>query len=79
MESYHIFVALNIYIRECLWIKYIYISLSIIYKCDFQLFTKYCKAIMDDLLLFTPMKISHIAKLEDLLKYIALKWIKDIT
>ena len=29
---------------------------------------KYCKAIMDDLLLFTPMKTSHIAKLEDLLK-----------
>ena len=29
---------------------------------------KYCKAIMDDLLLFTPSKIVHIAKLEDLLK-----------
>ena len=29
---------------------------------------KYCKAIMDDLLLFTPPKKSHIAKLEDLLK-----------
>ena len=29
---------------------------------------KYCKAIMDDLLLFMPMKKSHIAKLEDLLK-----------
>ena len=29
---------------------------------------KYCKAIMDDLLLFTPSKISHMAKLEDLLK-----------
>ena len=29
---------------------------------------KYCKAIMDDLLLFTPSKIAHIAKLEDLLK-----------
>ena len=29
---------------------------------------KYCKAIMDDLLLFTPSKRSHIAKLEDLLK-----------
>ena len=26
---------------------------------------KYCKAIMDDLLLFTPTKKSHIAKLED--------------
>ena len=29
---------------------------------------KYCKAIMDDLLLFTPSKCSHIGKLEDLLK-----------
>ena len=29
---------------------------------------KYCKAIMDDLLLFTPSKESHVSKLEDLLK-----------
>ena len=29
---------------------------------------KYCKAVMDDLLLFTPSKKSHIDKLEDLLK-----------
>ena len=29
---------------------------------------KYCEAIMDDLLLFTPLKGSHMAKLEDLLK-----------
>ena len=29
---------------------------------------KYCEAIMDDLLLFTPSKKSHIPKLEDLLK-----------
>ena len=29
---------------------------------------KYCEAIMDDLLLLTPTKKSHIAKLEDLLK-----------
>ena len=29
---------------------------------------KYCEAIMDDLLLFTPLNSSHIAKLEDLLK-----------
>ena len=28
----------------------------------------YCKAIMDDLLLFTQSKSSHIAKLKDLLK-----------
>ena len=29
---------------------------------------KYCEAILGDLLLFTPSKSSHIAKLEDLLK-----------
>ena len=29
---------------------------------------KYCEAIMDELLLFTPSKSSHMAKLEDLLK-----------
>ena len=29
---------------------------------------KYCKAIMDDLLLFTPSKETHMNKLEDLLK-----------
>ena len=29
---------------------------------------KYCKAIMDDLLLFTPSKGSHMNKLKDLLK-----------
>ena len=29
---------------------------------------KHCKAIMDDLLLFTPSRKAHIAKLEDLLK-----------
>ena len=29
---------------------------------------KYCEAIMDDLLLFTPTKQSHLDKLEDLLK-----------
>ena len=29
---------------------------------------KYCEGIMDDLLLFTPMKKAHTSKLEDLLK-----------
>ena len=29
---------------------------------------KYCEVIMNDLLLFTPMKKSHITKFEDLLK-----------
>ena len=29
---------------------------------------KHCEAVMDDLLLFTPLKRTHMAKLEDLLK-----------
>ena len=36
----------------------------------------YCKAIMDNLLLFTPTKRSHIAKLEDLLKALLKNGIK---
>ena len=39
---------------------------------------KYCEAIMDDLLLFTPSKKAHIAKLEDLLKGIEKEWIENI-
>ena len=34
---------------------------------------KYCEAIMDDLLLFTPSKQMHMRKLEDLLK----AWLKN--
>ena len=37
---------------------------------------KYCKAIMDDLLLFTPSKGSHMDKLEDLLKALLKNGIK---
>ena len=40
---------------------------------------KYCKAIMDDLILFTPSKESHMNKLEDILKCFIEKWIKDVT
>ena len=35
---------------------------------DYLQSRKYCKAIMDDLLLFIPMQKSHMVKLEDLLK-----------
>ena len=38
---------------------------------------KYCKVIMDDVLLFTPSKGSHIDKLEDFLKALLKKWLKD--
>ena len=37
---------------------------------------KYCKAIMNDLLLFTPSKISHRDKLEDLLKALLMNGLK---
>ena len=37
---------------------------------------KYCEAIMDDLLLFTPSKMAHMAKLEDLLKVLLKKGLK---
>ena len=39
---------------------------------------KYCKAVMDDLLLFTPSKSSHTDKLEDFVKGIVEKWIKNL-
>ena len=38
---------------------------------------KYCEAIMDDFLLFTSSKMSHMDKLEDLLRVLLKKWIKD--
>ena len=40
---------------------------------------KYCEAILDDLLLFTPFKQMHMRKLEDLIKSIAQTWTKDIS
>ena len=40
---------------------------------------KYCEAIMDDLLLFTPSKIAHIAKLEDLFESFEKEWIENIS
>ena len=44
--------------------------MAIIYKCNIGMLIsrQYCEAIMDDLLLFTPLKRSHIAKLKGLLK-----------
>ena len=40
---------------------------------------KYCEAIMDDLLLFTPSKIAHIAKLEDLFESFEKECIENIS
>ena len=53
-------MGLNIY--PTIWQSYINAILSCLQS------RKYCEAIMDDLLLFTPRKSSHLDKLEDLLK-----------
>ena len=46
------------------------INLAIIYKYSLDCLEsrKYCEVIMDNLLLFTPSKQSHMTKLEDILK-----------
>ena len=51
-------------------IKYFSLNLAIIYKCNFECLgsKRHCKAIMDDLLLFTLTNKLHTTKLEDLLK-----------
>ena len=49
-------------ISQEIWQSYINASLDCLQS------RKYCEAIMDDLLLFTPSKDSHFNKLEDLLK-----------
>ena len=49
-------------IAPSIWQSYINVILDCLQS------RKYCEAIMDDLLLFTPSKGSHIAKLEDILK-----------
>ena len=53
-------MALNI--SPPIWQSYINVILNCLQS------RKYCEAIMDDLLLFTPTKASHFEKLEDLLK-----------
>ena len=44
--------------------------MAIIYQCNLNCLQskKYCEATMNDLILFTPSKASHVNKLEDLLK-----------
>ena len=53
---------LGLNISPAIWQSYINAILSCLQS------RKYCEAIMDDLLLFTPTKSSHFDKLEDLLK-----------
>ena len=55
-------MLMGLNISPLIWQSYINAIL------DFLQNKKYCEAIMDDLLLFTPSKSSHIANLEDLLK-----------
>ena len=55
-------MPLGLNISPAIWQSYINAVL------DYLQSMKYCEAIMDDLLLFTPTKRPHFAKLEDLLK-----------
>ena len=55
-------MPMGLNISPAIWQSYINAMLSCLQS------RKYCEAIMDDLLLFTPMKSSHFDKLEDLLK-----------
>ena len=62
VEYYHILGVPHIYIKECPWQAYINAILGCLQS------RKNCKANMDDLLLFAPLKRAHKAKLEGLLK-----------
>ena len=55
-------MPMGLNISPSIWKSYINMILDCIQSKN------YCEAIMDDLLLFTPSKRSHIAKLEDLLQ-----------
>ena len=55
-------MPMGLNISPSIWQSYINLILDCLQS------KKYCEANMDDLLLFTPSKGSHIAKLEDLLK-----------
>ena len=55
-------IPMELNISPCIWQSYINAILDCLQS------RKYCKAIMDDLLLFTPSKQSHMNKLEDALK-----------
>ena len=55
-------MPMGLNISPSIWQSYITATLDCLQS------SKYCEAIMDDLLLFTPSKGSHTAKLKDLLK-----------
>ena len=55
-------MPMGLNISPCIWQSYINVILNCLQS------KKYCEAIMDGLLLLTPSKGAHMAKLEDLLK-----------
>ena len=55
-------MSMGLNISPSIWQSYINTILDCLQS------RKYCKAIMDDLLLFTPSKKSHMDKLEDFLR-----------
>ena len=65
-------MLMGLNISPSIWQSYINITLSCLQS------KKYCKAIMDDLILFTPSKESHMNKLEDILNALLKKWIKSV-
>ena len=62
-------VGLNI--SPAIWQSYINAILECLQS------RKYCEAILEDLLLFTPSKTTHLAKLEDLLKALCKNGLKN--
>ena len=64
-------MSMGLNISPVVWQSYINAILSCLSS------RKYCEAIMDDLLLFTPTKQSHFDKLEDLLKALCKNGLKN--
>ena len=65
-------MPMGLNISLSIWQSYINTILSCLQS------KKYCKAIIDDLIVFTPSKESHMNKLEDTKCYIE-KWTKSVT
>ena len=55
-------MPMGLNISSSIWQSYINVILNCLQS------KRYCEAIMDDLILFTPSKVSHTNKLEDILK-----------
>ena len=66
-------IPMGLNISPSIWQSYINVILDCLQS------RKYCEAIMDDLLLFTPSKEIHMNKLEDLLKALLKNGIENIT